>query len=208
MITEKYTTQRKILLIIAILIEVIWLSQYAVILTQLASYSWIVHFNFLTVLVVLGFIIHYLYIPESLKVVKDKISYKELEEIMKDEKYHKLSFSLTKKAYLPSDICLSKHWAYMGKVYIPRKMITRLSGQESRHYTIFYVQTVNGKEIRIGDVETEEAKRFLKALKRQIPEIKTTPTELYENFGKVLVDDDYKQLSREQWKEEYAGLHV
>ena len=57
-------------------------------------------------------------------------------------------------------------------------------------------------------METEEAKRFLKALKRQIPEIKTTPTELYENFGKVLVDDDYKQLSREQWKEEYAGLHV
>ena len=55
MITEKYTTQRKILLIIAILIEVIWLAQYAVILTQLASYSWIVHFNFLTVLVVLGF---------------------------------------------------------------------------------------------------------------------------------------------------------
>lgn len=53
MITEKYTTQRKILLIIAILIEVIWLAQYAVILTQLASYSWIVHFNFLTVLVVL-----------------------------------------------------------------------------------------------------------------------------------------------------------
>ncbi len=94
----------------------------------------------------------------------------------------------------------------MGKVYIPRKMITRLSGQESRHYTIFYVQTVNGKEIRIGDVETEEAKRFLKALKRQIPEIKTTPTELYENFGKVLIDENYKKLSKDQWKEEYAGL--
>ncbi|MDX8418159.1 MAG: hypothetical protein SOS22_09440 [Absicoccus sp.] len=206
MITEKYTKKRKFLWIGSILLEIIWLMQYIFFLAH-GTYPWFVHFNFIVIAGVLGAIIYYLYIPESLKVVKDKLSYKELEAILKSETFHKLSFSLIKRAYLPSDICISKHWVYMGKVYIPRKMITRLSGQESRHYTIFYVQTINGKEIRIGDVETEEAKRFLKSLKRQIPEIKTTSTELYENFGKVLIDENYKKLSLAQWKEDYAGLH-
>ena len=66
----------------------------------------------------------------------------------------------------------------------------------------------NGRPMTVPklELETEEAKRFLKALKRQIPEIKTTPTELYENFGKVLIDENYKKLSKDQWKEEYAGL--
>lgn len=143
-----------------------------------------------------------------MKVVRGKLSLKDLKQLLAKEPFSKVNVKSITKGYMVSDICVSKHWVYIADTYIPKKMISHISAQKSKTYSVIYIHTTTAREIRIADIPNEMVKKFVRLLKKNIPDIKTEPSEVYDNFGKNYMDmsrKDYRKLSKEAFKT-YAGI--
>lgn len=201
MVDKRYKKIRLIYLIATILLFLFWIVGSFQAFSY-GTYPLYYTIYWLFMACVLAGCIYYLSIPLGLRAVHRKLSYKELCEVMSKENLKKVNLSTLNKGYITSDIYVSKHWIYAGETYIPKKLINYLSAQQKKKYSIFYIVTKNGKEIRIADIDNDYVKHFLKILKKACPELSATSAELYENYGKpkfAISKKEWKQMSKEEF---------
>ncbi len=200
MVDKRYKTIRFIYLIVTILLFIFWIigSSQAFLSGKNPFYY---SFYYLLMACILAGCIYYLAIPLGLRVLHGKVSYQELSDLIYKENLKKLNVSTLKKGYLASDIYISEHWIYAGEAYIPKKMIHYLSAQKKKNYSVIYIVTTNGKEIRIADIDNDYIKTFLKLLKKNCPECTCTAQELYDNYNKpkfAISKKEWKKMTKEE----------
>lgn len=207
MVRKPWMTKQKIYLVLCICMEAIWIFG-SVTAIQTHSYPFYYDLIYFVIAVFFGYLIYHYSVPSCMKVIRGKISLKELKDLLSKEKFVKLNFNTITKGYLVSDICVSKHWVYIADTYIPRKMISHVSAQEAGKNSVIYIHTTRAQEIRVADIPSELVKKFVRILNKGIPEIKTKPNEVYKNFGKNYMNiskKEYRKMSKAQFRE-YANI--
>ncbi len=203
MVDKRYKTIRLIYLIVTILLFLFWIIGSIQAFMNGNNPIYYV-FYYLFMACILAGCIYYLSIPLGARVVHGKLNYQELSDLINKEPLKKVNISSLKKGYLASDLYQSKHWLYAGEAYIPKSMIHYLSAQKKKNYSIIYIVTTNGKEIRIADIDNDSIKTFLKFLKKTCPECTCTEKELYANYGKPkfkIPKKEWKKMTKEEFIE-------
>lgn len=203
MLDKKYKPSRIIYLIIACGIELFWIfGSIQAISTGLYPAYFTIYYIIMGLAIAAW--IYHLSIPIGLRAVAHKLSYKELCSTIEKEKMKKIDLSSFSNGWIPSDLYVSEHWLYMGETYIPRKMASHLSGMKRKKDSAVYINTVNGKEFEIAQMDHAAIKRFLKLLKKHIPELTCTEHTLYEPEPVTFLSKkEWKKLSKEDFHKKY-----
>lgn len=202
MVKKVWTPARYMILVVSIMFLGMW-TVAVVDNTKNGASPTLVLYN----IAVAGIFIYFittLLTPSCMRVVKRYMKYKDLKEVLEKETFQKTDIT-PPETY---DLYISKHWIYINDVYIPRKLILTMSASEGKKGTRIYIETKNGASILFGKVEPTAVKRYIRALKKKLPEITTDTKTLYENYSnldtKALRKTFEAKTTKESFREYYA----
>ena len=191
---KKIWTWKKIILIIIILMIIIVLLK-SLNLAFVANELDVALIFLVTSIFFVYFLLKTAYPPkfECMRVVKRYLSFKELKNLIEQEKFEIFRVENISE---PFELYYSDKWLFINDVYIPRKLILDGVAIKESFYSSFgniIIMTKNGERIFLAKVKSEEMNKAILQLKKSFVEIK-------EDINNIKVCRNrlfYKQLKKE-----------
>ena len=191
---KKIWTWKKIILIIILLMIIIVLLK-SLNLAFVANELDVALIFLVTSIFFIYFLLKTAYPPkfECMRVVKRYLSFKELKNLIEQEKFEIFRVENISE---PFELYYSDKWLFINDVYIPRKLILDGVAIKESFYSSFgniIIMTKNGERIFLAKVKSEEMNKAILQLKKSFVEIK-------EDINNIKVCRNrlfYKQLKKE-----------
>ena len=191
---KKIWTWKKIILITILLMIIIVLLK-SLNLAFVANELDVALIFLVTFIFFLYFLLKTAYPPkfECMRVVKGYLSFKELKNLIEQEKFE---IFRVENISDPFELYYSDKWLFINDVYIPRKLILDGVAIKESFYSSFgniIIMTKNGERIFLAKVKSEEMNKAILQLKKSFVEIK-------EDINNIKVCRNrlfYKQLKKE-----------
>ena len=191
---KKIWTWKKIILIIILLMIIIVLLK-SLNLAFVANELDVALIFLVTSIFFVYFLLKTAYPPkfECMRVVKRYLSFKELKNLIEQEKFEIFRVENISE---PFELYYSDKWLFINDVYIPRKLILDGVAIKESFYSSFgniIIMTKNGERIFLAKVKSEEMNKAILQLKKSFVEIK-------EDINNIKVCRNrlfYKQLKKE-----------
>lgn len=129
------------------------------------------------VFIVLSNILKKILIPRCFKcmeVVSDFISYRDLKEMLKEQKFQKVNIYEQNNKWKVYDVYVSDLWVYVNGIYVPRNLIqdiVKYSPGLVQGYVEFFFLVKNGKLIELGKIELRLLDSVSEVLKKEFEEL-------------------------------------
>ena len=193
MIKKIWTWKKIILIIILLMIIIVFLKSLN--LAFVANELDVALIFLVTSIFFVYFLLKTAYPPkfECMRVVKRYLSFKELKNLIEQEKFEIFRVENISE---PFELYYSDKWLFINDVYIPRKLILDGVAIKESFYSSFgniIIMTKNGERIFLAKVKSEEMNKAILQLKKSFVEIK-------EDINNIKVCRNrlfYKQLKKE-----------
>ena len=193
MIKKIWTWKKIILIIILLMIIIVFLKSLN--LAFVANELDVALIFLVTSIFFVYFLLKTAYPPkfECMRVVKRYLSFKELKNLIEQEKFEIFRVENISE---PFELYYSDKWLFINDVYIPRKLILDGVAIKESFYSSFgniIIMTKNDERIFLAKVKSEEMNKAILQLKKSFVEIK-------EDINNIKVCRNrlfYKQLKKE-----------
>ena len=152
------------------------------------------------VFIVLSNILKKMLIPRYFKcmeVVSDFISYRDLKEMLKEQKFQKINIYEQENKWKVYGLYVSDLWIYVNGIYIPKNLIqdiVRYSPGLVQGYVEIFFLVKSGKLIELGKIELRLLDSVTEVLKKEFEELEFNNTLSIAVFQSSILRDMKKQF--------------